>query len=320
MILPVTERNIAQAIAALRAGGLVALPTETVYGLTGDATNGAAVAAIFAAKGRPQFNPLIAHVSSQDMAARYVDIDPLSQKLMAAFWPGPLTLVLPLREASGIHPLTTAGLPTLAVRNPQGVFSEIIARLAVPLAAPSANRSGSISPTTAMAVEESLQERVALVLDGGPCSIGVESTIIKVEDGKVFLLRPGGLPRAEIERVAGRRLQKLAAHAALQAPGMLKSHYAPAAAVRLEVTELRGGEALLAFGAQRAKGYENAVALLNLSPSGNMEEAASNLFSYLHALDQPDIAAIAVEPIPFVGLGEAINDRLQRAAAPREPE
>lgn len=317
MILPVTERNIARVIAVLRAGGLAALPTETVYGLAGDATSGAAVAAIFAAKGRPQFNPLIAHVSSQGMAARYVDIDPLSQKLIDAFWPGPLTLVLPLRESSGIHPLTTAGLPTLAVRNPQGVFSEIIARLDVPLAAPSANRSGSISPTTAAAVVESLQDRVSLVLDGGACSVGVESTIIKVEGDKVFLLRPGGLPGADIERVTGRKLQKPDAQAAVQAPGMLKSHYAPNAAVRLEVTELRAREALLAFGAQRAKGYENAVALLNLSPTGNMEEAAGNLFSYLHALDRPDIAAIAVEPIPYTGLGEAINDRLQRAAAPR---
>ncbi|AQS41086.1 MAG: Sua5/YciO/YrdC/YwlC family protein [Candidatus Tokpelaia hoelldobleri] len=215
---------------------------------------------------------------------------------------------------SGRH---SAGLPTLAVRNPQGVFSEIIAQLDVPLAAPSANRSGSVSPTTAAAVAESLQDRVTLVLDGGPCSVGVESAIVKVEGDKVFLLRPGGLPRADIERVTGRKLQKPDAQAAVQAPGMLKSHYAPEAAVRLEVTELHRGEALLAFGAQRAKGYENAVALLNLSPAGNMEEAASNLFSYLHALDRPDIAAIAVEPIPYTGLGEAINDRLQRAAAPR---
>jgi len=318
MILPVTEQNIARIIAALRAGELVALPTETVYGLAGDATNGAAVAAIFAAKGRPQFNPLIAHVSGRAMAARYVEIDPLSQQLMDAFWPGPLTLVLPLREKSGIHPLTTAGLPTLAIRNPQGVFSDIIAQLDGPLAAPSANRSGSISPTTAAAVVESLKARVPLVLDGGPCTVGVESTIIKVEGDEVFLLRPGGLPRADIEHVAGMRLKKLDAQAAVQAPGMLKSHYAPNAAMRLDVESLRRGEALLAFGAQRAKGYENAVALLNLSPAGNMEEAASNLFSYLHALDRPDVTAIAVEPIPSVGLGEAINDRLQRAAAPRE--
>lgn len=317
MILPAVKENIVRAVDYLKHGKLVALPTETVYGLGADATNGAAVAEIFAVKGRPHFNPLIVHVSNVAMVGRYVEVDPLSQRLMEYFWPGPLTIVLPLREKCGIHPLVTAGLPTLAIRNPQGIFVDIIAALGAPVAAPSANRSGKVSPTTAAAVADDLGAQVPLILDGGLCSVGVESTIIKVVDGKVFLLRPGGLARAEIEKVTGRTLLQSDAFAGIEAPGMLESHYAPDAAVRLNAAEVYEGDALLAFGARRAKGFEKAVAILNLSSSGDTKEAATHLFDYLRRLDRPEISRIAVEPVPMEELGEAINDRLVRAAAPR---
>lgn len=317
MIVPADPYHIAAAIEALRNGKLVALPTETVYGLACDATNGAAVADIFSAKGRPHFNPLIAHVSSVDMAARYVKIDPLSQILMEAFWPGPLTLVLPLIPDSPVHPLATAGLSTLAVRNPRGVFSDIIADFGRPVVAPSANRSGRVSPTNAAAVADELGGQVALIVDGGPATVGIESTIIKVSGEDIFLLRPGGLERAAIEMVAKRGLKQIDQRAAIEAPGMLKSHYAPEAPVRLNVDKVEAGEALLAFGSKRAHGYGEAAVILNLSPTGDMREAARNLFNYLKQLDRSDIVRIAVEPIPCQGLGEAINDRLLRAAAPR---
>lgn len=317
MILPAVKENIARAVDYLKRGKLVVLPTETVYGLGADATNGAAVAEIFAVKGRPQFNPLIAHVCDAAMAARYAVIDPLSQKLMDHFWPGPLTLVLPLKKKSGIHPFVTAGLPTLAIRSPRGIFSDIIAVLDAPVSAPSANRSGRISPTTAAVVADDLGACVPLILDGGACPVGVESTIVKVVEGEVFLLRPGGLVRAEIEKLAGRPVKRLAPYMAVEAPGMQESHYAPDAAVRLDAMEVHEGEALLAFGSQRAKGFEKAIAVLNLSPAGDMKEAATRLFDYLRKLDETDACRIAVEPVPIDGLGEAINDRLVRAAAPR---
>lgn len=303
---------------ALRRGGLVAVPTETVYGLAADATHGEGVAGIYAAKGRPSFNPLIAHVSDIAMAERYVTFDPLSRKLAETFWPGPLTLVLPLREDSGIHPLVTAGLSTLAVRMPRGDVGKIIGALGHPIAAPSANTSGKISATTAEAVRDDLGDRVDLILDGGPCSVGVESTIVKIDGDKAYLLRPGGIAAEEIEAVIGRKLIRLDQRAAIEAPGMLASHYAPDAAVRLNTTEVKLGEALLAFGPVRAKGVENAVAVLNLSERGDLREAAANLFSYMKQLDASGARTIAVEPIPETGLGEAINDRLRRAAAPRE--
>ncbi|GAA4522989.1 L-threonylcarbamoyladenylate synthase [Chelativorans composti] len=302
----------------LRCGGLVAVPTETVYGLAADATHGEGVAGIYAAKGRPSFNPLIAHVSDIAMAERYVTFDPLSRKLAETFWPGPLTLVLPLREDSGIHPLVTAGLSTLAVRMPRGDVGKIIRALGHPIAAPSANTSGKISATTAEAVRDDLGDRVDLILDGGPCSVGVESTIVKIDGDKAYLLRPGGIAAEEIEAVIGRKLIRLDQRAAIEAPGMLASHYAPDAAVRLNTTEVKLGEALLAFGPVRAKGVENAVAVLNLSERGDLREAAANLFSYMKQLDASGARTIAVEPIPETGLGEAINDRLRRAAAPRE--
>lgn len=318
-ILP-ADKALEPALALLRAGDVVAIPTETVYGLAGDATAGAAVARIYEAKGRPRFNPLIAHVSDMEMAERIGVFDPLSRRLAEKFWPGPLTLVLPLREDAGIHPLVTAGLATIALRMPRGFGGELIARLGRPLAAPSANSSGRISATSAQAVAADLGERIRLVVDGGPTPVGLESTIVKAEpDGTLRLLRPGGVAASEIEAVTGTALVRGAAggQAAVQAPGMLASHYAPNASVRLGATELRPGEALLAFGPHRAAGWRQAVAVENLSESGDLREAASRLFSALQALDRSGAATIAAEPVPMEGLGEAINDRLSRAAAPR---
>lgn len=306
------------AFALLDAGDIVAIPTETVYGLAGDATNGVAVAKIFEAKGRPRFNPLIAHVCDMAMAERIAAFDPLSRQLAEAFWPGPLTLVLTLRADAGIHPLVTAGLETIALRMPRGFASGLIRRLGRPLAAPSANSSGRISATTAQAVAEDLGARVPLVVDGGATPVGVESTILKVEDGTLRLLRPGGVSAEEIEALTGRTVERLAAKAAIEAPGMLESHYAPRAAVRLNAETIDAGEALLAFGA-RAPGGATPVAMLNLSAAGDLREAASNLFSHLQALDRSGAKTIAVQPIPMTGLGDAINDRLSRAAAPRGP-
>lgn len=306
-----------RALALLGQGEVVAIPTETVYGLAGDATNGEAVARIFEAKGRPRFNPLIAHVASLEMAESIAVFDPLSRRLAEKFWPGPLTLVLPHREGSPIHPLVRAGLDTIAVRMPRGFGAGLIEQFGRPLAAPSANSSGRISPTTAAAVVADLGGRIKLVVDGGSTPVGLESTIVKVEDGRLRLLRPGGIAASELVGVAGTRLRRNA-EAGIQAPGMMASHYAPGAAVRLEVEEVRPGEALLAFGPERAKGVEHAVAMLNLSQRGDLREAASNLFAHLQALDCSGAAVIAVEPISAEGLGEAINDRLIRAAAPRD--
>lgn len=315
-ILPAAEAQ-ERALALLRAGEVVAIPTETVYGLAGDATNGDAVARIFEAKGRPRFNPLIAHVADMAMAEKIGTFDPLSRKLAEAFWPGPLTLVVPLNDAAGIHPLVTAGLTTIALRMPRGFGAELIRALGRPLAAPSANSSGKISATSAKAVQADLGRKIPLVVDGGPTIVGLESTILKVEDGALRLLRPGGVPAEEIERVTGAKVAR-GAGGHVEAPGMLASHYAPGAAVRLAAAEVRPGEALLAFGAKRARDAGKAVAMRNLSESGDLREAATNLFSYLQALDASGATVIAVEPIPSTGLGEAINDRLSRAAAPRD--
>jgi L-threonylcarbamoyladenylate synthase len=306
-----------RALALLGAGEVVAIPTETVYGLAGDATSGAAVARIYEAKGRPRFNPLIAHVASLDMAGRIGRFDPLSRRLAEQFWPGPLTLVLPLLPEAGIHPLATAGLDTIALRMPRGFGGELIARLGRPLAAPSANSSGRISATSAEAVAADLGGRIKLIVDGGATPVGLESTIVKVENGSLRLLRPGGVAADEIEAAAGVRLLRHEG-GGIQAPGMMASHYAPGAAVRLDAAEVRPGEALLAFGPRRAAGWENAVAVKNLSGAGDLREAATNLFSFLQALDRSAAATIAVEPVPAQGLGEAINDRLARAAAPRD--
>ncbi len=304
-------------LALLEAGEVVAVPTETVYGLAGDATSGAAVARIFEAKGRPRFNPLIAHVCDMAMAERIGVFDPLSRKLAEKFWPGPLTLVLPLRPEAGIHPLVTAGLDTVALRMPRGFAADLIARFGRPLAAPSANASGRISPTSAAAVAGSLGDRIRLVVDGGATTVGLESTIVKVEGDRVRLLRPGGVTAGDIEAAVGVRPVRGGA-GGIQAPGMMASHYAPGAAVRLDAESVDGSEALLAFGPVRAKGWERASAMRNLSEAGDLREAASNLFACLRELDASGAATIAVEPVPFEGLGEAINDRLARAAAPRD--
>ncbi len=301
----------------LEAGQVVAIPTETVYGLAGDATNGEAVARIFEAKGRPRFNPLIAHVSGMVMASQFAHFDRISERLAQAFWPGPLTLVLPLLPGAAVHPLATAGLDTIALRMPQGFGAELISRLRRPLAAPSANSSGRISGTTAEAVEADLGKRIPLIVNGGPTPVGLESTIVKVERDAVRLLRPGGIAAEVIEAVAEVPLRRGGSDESVEAPGMLASHYAPGAAMRLAVMDVRPGEALLAFGPKRARDAESAVAMLNLSPSGDLREAAANLFSYMQALDRSGAATIAVEPVAAVGLGEAINDRLRRAAAPR---
>ncbi|WP_292569493.1 L-threonylcarbamoyladenylate synthase [Mesorhizobium sp.] len=304
------------ALALLEGGDVVAIPTETVYGLAGDATNGVAVARIFEAKGRPRFNPLIAHVADLAMAERIATFDPLSARLAEAFWPGPLTLVLPQRPESGIHPLVTAGLGTIALRIPRGFGGELIARLGRPLAAPSANSSGRISATTAQAVAADLGGKIKLVVDGGATPVGLESTIVKIEDGKLKLLRPGGIAAREIEAIAGTEVMRGAA--GIEAPGMLASHYAPGASMRLNAGKIASGEALLAFGPKRAEGWQDAVAVRNLSEAGDLREAAANLFAYMQALDRSGAATIAVEPIPSEGLGEAINDRLARAAVPRD--
>ncbi|EJF86736.1 L-threonylcarbamoyladenylate synthase [Bartonella rattimassiliensis] len=317
-IRPLNNVSIKEAITLLEQGGLVALPTETVYGLAGDATNGRAISSIFSIKKRPQFNPLIAHVNGIEMAERYVEIDFLSRQLMEKFWPGPLTLVLPLKEQHNIHPLTTSGLNTLAVRFPDSRFADIVQYLGRPLAAPSANQSGRLSPTSAEAVFASLGKTVSLILDGGPSKIGLESTIIRICAENIYLLRPGGLATEKIEEVVGKSLKRIDQRATIEAPGMLKSHYAPNAEIRLNVEKVENGEALLAFGPKRVMGTENAVFILNLSEEGTLEEAASHLFQYMKELDSFKVRCIAVEPIPSHGLGEAINDRLIRAAAPRE--
>ena len=319
-IVPAGDAALAVAKEALAAGDIVAIPTETVYGLAADATNGEAVARIFAAKQRPSFNPLICHVTGIDMAEAFSTFDPLSRKLADTFWPGALTLVLPLKENHAIHPLVTAGLDTVAVRAPRGFGAGLIAALGRPLAAPSANRSGKISATSAQAVADSLGDAVPLVIDGGPTPVGVESTIVKVEDGAVFLLRPGGVSAEEIEAIAGVPLQRAEANAAIQAPGMLASHYAPSARMRLNAARVEPGEALLGFGPDRIAGAGDAQSVLVLSESGDLVEAAANLFDYMGKLDATGASCIAVEPIPATGLGEAINDRLARAAAPRTAE
>ncbi|MGJ8571806.1 MAG: L-threonylcarbamoyladenylate synthase [Hoeflea sp.] len=313
--------SLSAALAVLRSGKPVALPTETVYGLAADATDPAAITSIYETKGRPRFNPLIAHVADIEMAKAHVRFSPLAEQLAEAFWPGPLTLVLPLSDSNQIHPLATAGLGTAAIRMPEGFARELIAGFGKPLAAPSANRSGRVSPTTAQHVADDLGGRIELILDGGRCRVGVESTILAVNGSQLQLLRPGGIPVEMIEEVTGqivKRSTPLAGTAALIAPGMLASHYAPDAAVRLNVSEVNPGEALIKFGAFQLKGEDRAKAVMNLSPSGDLREAAANLFDMLKKADATGADAIAVAPVPEHGLGEAINDRLKRAAAPRD--
>lgn len=310
---------LAEATSELEAGRPVAIPTETVYGLAADATNPAAITSIYQTKGRPQFNPLICHMADLEMAKRYAIFDPISRKLAEAFWPGPLTLILPLRENAEIHDLATAGLDSVGIRVPTGFASDLIRAFGKPLAAPSANSSGKISPTSARHVDDDLGAKINLVLDGGEANVGVESTIIKVEaDGRVRLLRPGGLVADEIEALIGQSLIRPdKPSAAIEAPGMMASHYAPSAAVRLNATSVKASEALLTFGNNAIAGADAAVAVLNLSHAGDLAQAAQHLFKYLKELDSMKVTTIAVAPIPLHGLGEAINDRLTRAAAPR---
>lgn len=315
-ILPL-EQAFDPALDLLEAGQVVALPTETVYGLAADATDGEAVARIFEVKGRPRFNPLIVHVSDLEMAQRIAVFDRASAILANGYWPGPLTLVLPLREGHGIHPLVTAGLDTVALRMPRDFAREVIDELRRPLAAPSANTSGRLSPTTAQAVDDDIGDRIELIADGGRTAFGVESTIVRITDGRMHLLRPGGVTAGELRNALGVDPVR-GVGAGIEAPGMLASHYAPGAGVRLDARALARGEALLAFGPTRIEGADGAAMMLNLSEKGHMREAAANLYGHLLSLDRSGAATIAVEPIPEDGLGEAINDRLRRAAAPRD--
>lgn len=306
------EAGLEQATAILRAGGLVAMPTETVYGLAGDAKNGQAVARIFAAKARPSFNPLIAHVTGLEMAETLAVFDDRARAVAAAFWPGALTLVLPLCEGAGLSPLVTAGLPTVAIRCPAHPVAQALLRaFDGPLAAPSANPSGRVSPTRADHVRQGLGGRIDAILDGGACAVGVESTILGL-DGPPALLRPGGVPLEALEAMLGPIITGGDAHKP-NAPGQLASHYAPNAEVRLDATAPQSNEVWVGFGPGCAG------AALSLSPSGDLVEAAAALFQTLRdadALAGPG-GRIAFAPVPETGLGRAINDRLRRAAAPR---
>lgn len=304
---PHPPANLEQFAARLRAGEVVAFPTETVYGLGADATNSSAVLKIYETKGRPRFNPLIVHVADLAMARRYVEFPPLAERL-ATLWPGPLTLVLPMRPGSGLSDIATAGLDTVGIRIPDHPLALALIRAAgVPLAAPSANPSGKLSPTTAAQVRRAFHDRVP-VLDGGACRSGVESTILAVSGDTITQLRAGALPRDRIEALLGHPIPTAEEGGLIAAPGMLASHYAPNARLRLNATSPEPGEAWLAFGPGDGT--------MNLSPSGDLREAARNLFSMLHQLDAR-ATRIAVSPVPETGLGEAINDRLRRAAAPR---
>lgn len=308
------------ALDALARGELVAVPTETVYGLACDATNPDAIARLYAAKGRPAINPLIAHVADLNAAAREGDLDDRGLRLADAFWPGPMTLVVPRSAGCSVAASASAGLPSLAIRVPAAPLMQgLAAALGRPIVAPSANRSGRISTTTAEAVVEDLGSAVSVVLDAGPCAIGVESTIVDLTAPAARLLRPGGLDRAEIERVLGAALvaPPIDAGEAPIAPGLLASHYAPRAAVRLDATEVYPGEAFLGFGPVPPKGASHAVAFETLSATGDLAAAAAALFAALRRLDRSGAATIAVAPIPRSGIGEAIRDRLVRAAAPR---
>lgn len=307
-MLQADAAGLSRAAEIWHAGGLVAFPTETVYGLGGDARSDNAVARIFEAKGRPRFNPLIVHVPGVTAAKALVQWSDAADRLAAAFWPGPLTLVLPLRDGHGLSPLVTAELPTLAVRAPaHPVAQALLKRFAGPVAAPSANPSGRISPTTAAHVQTGLGGRIEAIVDGGACDVGVESTIVGLWEQPV-LLRPGGLPLEALEQALGAPLAVHGNDETLTAPGQMASHYAPGAPVRLNAQAAREGEVLLGFGPVECD--------LNLSRAGDLVEAAANLFGALHTLDKRG-APIAVSPIPETGLGRAINDRLRRAAAPR---
>lgn len=306
-VLPSSPDTLARAAALLRKGALVAFPTETVYGLGADARNGRAVAALYEAKGRPSFNPLIVHIPDAQTAQHYGQWSPAAEALADAFWPGALSLVLPLRPGRGLSALVTAGLDSVALRVPAHcAATDLLRAFGGPVAAPSANPSGRISPTTAAHVAQGLGTKVAAIIDDGPCRVGLESTIVGLVDAPT-LLRPGGVPAEAIEAVLGCRLHR-AQEGEISAPGQLLSHYAPRARVRLNVLDPTAQEAFLGFG--------NMACDLNLSPTGDLQEAAAHLFDYLHRLDATG-KPISIAPVPMEGLGRAINDRLTRAAAPR---
>jgi L-threonylcarbamoyladenylate synthase len=313
-ISPVSREAIVRAAALLRAGRLVAFPTETVYGLGGDATNELAVADIFTAKGRPRFNPLIVHVPDLAEAETYAVFNAPARRAAARFWPGPLTLVLPRRHGSGLSLLASAGLDTVAIRVPGHPAAQALLREAGrPIAAPSANRSGRVSPTEAAHVADELGDDVALILDDGPTPLGLESTVLDLSGESPALLRPGAVTLEQLTELLG----PIAAPGSgvARSPGMLASHYAPSLPIRLDVIDARPGEALLAYGPDAPPGFAE---MLWLSRSGDLAESAANLFAMLRQLDRPPFTGIAVMPIPEHGLGRAINDRLRRAAAPRE--
>lgn len=317
--LPADAAGLARAAALLAAGRLVALPTETVYGLGADATDPAAVAAIYAAKDRPRFNPLIAHLPTIESAFAQGVFDEAAQRLARKFWPGPLTLVVPVAPGGTVCELARAGLDSVALRVPgHGLARDLLARVGRPVAAPSANRSGRVSPTRADHVLADLDGRIAAVLDGGDCPVGVESSVVACLGGRPRLLRPGGATREALAAVLG-FVPETGGEAGTNpvGPGLLASHYAPRAAVRLDATRIVPDEAVLLFGAFRPEGLARARAVENLSERGVAEEAAARLFSALRRLDASGAGVIAVAPVPEAGLGEAINDRLRRAAAPR---
>ncbi len=309
--LPTTNAGIAQAAQLLAQGELVAFPTETVYGLGGDARSDTAVARIFEAKARPRFNPLIVHLPDLEAAREVAVFDATAERVASAFWPGPLTLVLPLRPSARLSPLVTADLPSVAIRVPaHPVARQLLRAFGAPVAAPSANPSGKVSPTRAEHVLAGLSGRIAAVVDGGACAVGLESTILGLT-GAPELLRPGGIPSEAIEACLGQPLSAASDGAKPTAPGQLRSHYAPRATLRLNVMEPEAGEFWLGFGPDAGQ------AALNLSDSGDLVEAAANLFHFLREADARAEGRIGVSPIPEKGLGRAINDRLRRAAAPR---
>jgi L-threonylcarbamoyladenylate synthase len=312
--LSATPDDIATAARLLRDGALVAFPTETVYGLGGDATSERAVAAIFAAKGRPRFNPLISHLASASAAGDFAEFDRRAQRLAEKFWPGPLTLVLRRRADCAIALLASAGLDTVALRVPaHPVAQALLAAAGRPIAAPSANSSGRVSPTTAAHVRDELGDRIAAILDGGACRVGIESTVLDLSGERAVLLRPGSIAIETLAETIGPVVLASAIDAATpHGPGMLASHYAPALPLRLDATAALPGEVLLAFG-----GAPVGDEIVWLSRAGDLEEAAARLFAALREADRPGRTGIAVMPIPDAGLGAAINDRLRRAAAPR---
>ncbi len=319
------EKTIAEAAQLLRAGKLVAFPTETVYGLGANALDGAAVARIFAAKGRPQFNPLIVHVADMAAVEELVELNDMARVVAQNFWPAPLTMILPRRKDCAVNELCSAGLPTLAVRIPAHKVAQALLNAAgVPIAAPSANTSGQISPTTPLHVIESLGDKVDMILAGGACEVGLESTVLDLSGDTPVVLRPGGITAEQIAQILDCDVPyDLGDHGAPKSPGQLLKHYAPSVPVRLKAIDVEKGEALLSFGSDKFMGIRGGgaakdlpdTAHFNLSESGDLYEAAANLFAMLHALDRPEHKSIAVMNIPDTGLGIAINDRLRRAAS-----